>query len=62
MVFKAPAMQSTGAEPPSPQQSQSPMHEEAPEQLPPAKPSPQSHTRHQHTTATPQPKPQLEVR
>ncbi|XP_045111580.1 vacuolar protein sorting-associated protein 26B-like isoform X1 [Portunus trituberculatus] len=56
----APAMQSTGAEPPSPQQSQSPMHEEAPEQLPPAKPSPQSHTRHQHTTATPQPKPQLE--
>ena len=55
-------MSSTGAEPPSPQQSQSPMHEEAPEQLPQPKPSPQSLSRHQHTTPTPLPKPQLEVR
>lgn len=49
----APPMPSTGAEPPSPQQSQSPMHEEVPEEIP-ANPSPQPHVRQQHSSATPQ--------
>ncbi|XP_045592036.1 vacuolar protein sorting-associated protein 26B-like isoform X2 [Procambarus clarkii] len=48
----APQMPSTGGEPPSPQQSQSPMHEEAPEQLP-TNSSPQPNARQQHSSATP---------
>ncbi|KAK8730286.1 hypothetical protein OTU49_008195 [Cherax quadricarinatus] len=47
-----PQMTSAGAEPPSPQQSQSPMHEEAPEQLP-SNPSPQSQGRQHHSASPP---------
>ncbi|KAG7166660.1 Vacuolar protein sorting-associated protein 26B-like [Homarus americanus] len=57
---KSPQMTAAGAEPPSPQQSQSPMHEEAPEQLP-TNPSPQPQARQQHFIAPPpQPEPELE--
>ncbi|XP_042226353.1 vacuolar protein sorting-associated protein 26B-like isoform X2 [Homarus americanus] len=56
----SPQMTAAGAEPPSPQQSQSPMHEEAPEQLP-TNPSPQPQARQQHFIAPPpQPEPELE--
>lgn len=54
-------MPSTGAEPPSPQQSQSPMHEEAPEKVE-SNPSIQPQSRQPAASVTPpQPQPEAEV-
>ncbi|XP_047495479.1 vacuolar protein sorting-associated protein 26B-like [Penaeus chinensis] len=56
-----PQMPSTGAEPPSPQQSQSPMHEEAPEKVD-SNPSIQTQSRQPAASVTPpQPMPEAEL-
>ncbi|KAK7076804.1 Vacuolar protein sorting-associated protein 26B [Halocaridina rubra] len=58
--FAPPPMAANVAEPPSPQQSQSPMHEEAPEEIP-NNPSPQVQRQQQNITIAPaQSQPELE--